>query len=193
MKFPDRLIGWFPWLAAAIIVAGIVHILSILIMPRLASEDSYTRLSRISPVHKTTILTDIAKPKITLPYEDPATALSVCRFDLDDGPVRLKGQLPGNGLTLLSFRNRYGIAFYSLNDRGTSRGDLNVLILTRSQLEIVEADDPEDELPSELRLVSSSKLGFVLLRALAPEPGQFRGAIQTLNKITCSLEPLNQP
>ena len=193
MNFPDRLLGWLPWLAATIIVAGIVHIMSILIMPRLASEDSFTRLSKLSPVHKMTLLSGRKSTRLVLPYEDPAAALSVCRFDLGDGPVRLKGQLPGNGLALLSFRNRYGIAFYSMNDRGTTRGDVNVLILTRAQLEIIEADDPEDELPSELRLVSSSNFGFVLVRAFAPEPGQYLEAINTFKKITCNLEPLGQP
>jgi uncharacterized membrane protein len=188
MSFGDRLLAWLPWIFATFIIAGIVHLVSILAMPRLATEDAFARIARVAPLHRLTILAGEPAAMKLLPFEDPATAVAVCRFDLSMGPLRLRGKLAGDGLTLMSFRNRFGASFYAMTDRGTSRGSLDVIILTRSQLEAKEADDPEDELPSELRLVSPSIQGLVMLRALAPEKGFYPQAVEGLKAITCKLE-----
>lgn len=185
MTFRDRLMGVLPWLLAAIIVAGIVHIVSVLAMPRLAKEDAFARIARIAPLHTLTVLPQETITEGVLPFEDPATVLAVCRFDLRDGPVRLRGRLNGDGLLLLSFRHRFGTSFYAMNDRGASRGELDVVIVTRSQLEELQANDPEDELPLELRLQAPSLEGFVLLRTLAATPSQRDAAIAGLKRISC--------
>lgn len=188
MNLGDRILGWLPWIFATLIIAGIVHLVSILSMPQLASEDAYARISRVAAPHQLTILAGKPAAMKMLPFEDPATAIAVCRFDLKNGPLRLRGKLAGDGLTLLSFRNRFGTAFYSMNDRGTSRGSLDVIVLTQAQLEALEANDPDDELPSELRLVSPTSEGLVLLRAFAPEKGFYPEAVKRLKEITCTLE-----
>ena len=189
MSFGDRILGWLPWIFATFIIAGIVHLVSIMAMPRLATEDAFARIARVAPLHSISILAGKPAAMKLLPFEDPATAVAVCRFDLNQGPLRLRGKLSGDGLTLMSFRNRFGTAFYSMTDRGTSRGLLDVVVVTRAQLEAKEADDPEDELPSELRLVSPTMQGLVLLRALAPEKGNYPKAVAGLKAITCELEP----
>lgn len=190
MSFGDRLLGWLPWLLATFIIAGIVHIVSILAMPRLAPNDAFARIAAVAPLHSMTILAGKPAAMELLPFEDPATAIAVCRYDLRQGPVRLRGKLSGDGLTLMSFRNRFGNAFYTMNDKGTSRGTLDVVLVTRAQLETLEANDPDDELPSELRLVSPTLQGFSLLRALAPEKGHFPDAVKRLQAIECRSVPL---
>lgn len=190
MNFGDKVLGWLPWLLATAIIAGIVHIVSILAMPRLAPNDAFARIAGAAPLHKLAILAGKPAAMELLPFEDPATAVAVCRYDLRQGPIRLRGKLSSEDLTLMSFHNRLGTAFYAMNDRGTSRGTLDVVLVTRAQLETLEANDPEDELPSELRLVSPSLQGFALLRALAPEKGQYPDAIERLKTIQCRLDPL---
>ena len=88
----------------------------------------------------------------------------------------------------MSFRNRFGTAFYAMTDRGTSRGQLDVVIANRTQLDAIEAEDSEDEVPSDLRLLSPSAEGFVMLRALALEPGQRATAEARLKAISCEIE-----
>jgi len=189
VSFGDRFLGWLPWILAALIIAGIVHLTSILAMPRLATEDAFARIARVAPLHKLTILAGKPDAMKLLPFEDPSTAVAVCRFDLTQGPLRLKGKLVGDGLMLMSFRNRFGAAFYSMTDRGTSRGTLNVVVVIQSQLEAIEANDPEDETPSELRLTSPTLKGLVILRSLAPEKGDYPRAVEELKSIACLLEP----
>lgn len=191
-NFGDRITGWLPWLLAIVILAGIVHIVSVLAMPRLAEQDSWQRLGRVAPLHKLTPVQPRTQERTLLPYEDPATELAVCRFDLARGVTRLRANLSGDGLVLLSFRSRFGTAFYSLNDRGTSRGRLDVVIGTGAQIENIQSRDPEDEIPSELRLVSPTDQGFVLIRVFVPEPGLRAEATKRLGAINCQLEKLDE-
>lgn len=187
MNIGDRITGWLPWLLTIVILAGMVHIISVLAMPRLAEQDSWQRLGRIAPLQVLTPIEPGENGRALLPYEDPATELAVCRFDLGKGTTQLRANLAGDGLVLLSFRSRFGTAFYSLNDRGTSRGRLDVVIGTREQIETIQSQDPEDEIPSELRLVSPTREGFVLIRVFVPEPGMRDQAKARLGAISCQL------
>ncbi|MBM3608288.1 MAG: hypothetical protein FJX29_07520 [Alphaproteobacteria bacterium] len=182
-----RLAGNAPWIAALFIIAGLVHILSILAMPRLAERDAYARLQARAPLNQLQLISNPPGPD-HLPYEDPATELAICRFDLTQEPLRLRGDLAGSGLVLFSFRDRYGRAFFAMTDRGNSRGQLDVIVATRAQLDAISAEDGEDETPSELRLPARQPDGFVLIRALALEPGRVEAARQLLQSISCASE-----
>jgi uncharacterized membrane protein len=187
-RFGDRLVGNLPWVAAVFIVAGIVHIVSILAMPRLAPKDAWSRMSRLAPLHRTTLLPPAAPGPSAAPFEDPALAEAVCVYDLAAGPVRLRAELPADDLTLLSFHARFGQIYYSMTDRSATRGKLDVLIVTQQQLDAVEANDSEDELPEELRILAPTRQGFVLVRALAARPGEMTDARKRVLSVACGLE-----
>lgn len=188
MKQLDRILGWVPWIFGALIIAGIVHILSILAMPRLAPNDSYSQLAGAAPLSRLAPLPAIAPGSEFAPFEDPAMLASICRYDLDRGPLRLRGNFGGDQLILLSFHSRFGEVFYSMTDRSATRGVLDILVLTSLQLAAIEAYDSEDELPSELRLIAPDKLGYVIIRGLAAQPGGRDTATTRLNALACGLE-----
>jgi uncharacterized membrane protein len=188
LDWATRLSGWTPWIAAIFVIAGLVHIVSVLAMPALAPLDSFSRLAATTPLGRLVILDNGEPGKELLPYEDPATSIAICRYDLAQGPLRLKSTFDGEGLVLMSFRNRFGTAFYAMTDRGTSRGRLDVVVATRAQLDNIEAGDSEDEVPSDLRLLSPSLEGFVMLRALALEPGQRSVAEARLRAVSCTAD-----
>ena len=183
----DSVTGFVPWLLATLAIAGVTHIVSILAMPRLAPRDSFARIAAIAPAFSNTPLPDASSAN-GAPFDDPALAASVCRYDLARGPARLRGVLAPDDLLLFSFYSRYGDLFYSMTDRGATRGRLEILVLTREQLNRVEEDDSEDELPQELRLVSPTLEGFVLLRSLAERPGDREDAKKRVASIGCGLE-----
>jgi len=188
-KFGDVLFGLLPWLMATLMIGGIVHIVSILAMPRLASANSFARVAALAPLHEMIVLPRTTPQQSFAPFEDPAMALGACRYDLGDGALRLRATLSPDDLMLFSFHGRDGRAFYSMTDRGAARGKLDVLILTQPQLDEVEANDNEDELPQDLRIVAPDREGFVLLRALAERPGDFADAEARIAAVTCSSEP----
>ena len=176
-----------PWIAGCLVVAGIVHIVSIFAMPRLAPRDAFARMSALTAPHRMTLL-PAATPEAGGPFDDPAFAQGVCRYDLSQGPVRLRATLPPDALMLLSFHARQGQIFYSMTDRSATRGKLDVLLVTRRQLDVVEANDPEDELPQDLRIIAPTLEGFLLLRALAEFPGERDDAQKRILSIFCGLD-----
>jgi uncharacterized membrane protein len=184
----DMALGVLPWVAAVLVVAGLVHITSILAMPRLAPNDAFTRIAALAPLHRMTLLPPVAADDLATPYEDPALAQGVCRYDLSQGPLRLRATLAPDALLLFSFHARFGQVYYSMTDRSATRGRLEMLLLTQQQLEAVEAQDSEDELPQELRLVAPTLQGFLLLRALAERPGEYVEAQKRIAAIGCGLD-----
>ncbi len=176
-----------PWVAGCLVVAGIVHLASIFIMPQLAPRDAFARMSAAAPLHRQTLLPAIS-PGAGGPFDDPAFAQGLCRYDLSQGPVRMRATLPPDALMLISFHGRQGQIFYSMTDRSATRGKLDVLLVTRRQLDVVEANDPEDELPQDLRILTPTLEGFVLFRALAEFPGEMEDAKKRIQSIFCGLD-----
>lgn len=186
LKWNFRLAGLLPWILATVFIAGLVHIISILAMPRLASRDVHARIAAHSPLNTMHLLANAGRDAI--PFEDPATVLAVCRYDLATGALRLRGMLAGDGLVLISFRDRLGRAYFAMTDRGTLRGRLDVVVATRNQLDAIEAQDGEDEVPSEMRLPARDETGFIYIRALAAEAGARQSAHAKLQGLTCAIE-----
>ena len=186
MKPGERLAGLAPWLAASLIVAGIVHLGSILLMPRVAPHDAFARLAAYFVDGGVRLLPSVEPGKEVLPFLDPAFAYAACGYDLAHGPLRLKASLAQGPLVTISFHSRHGVVFYAFTDRAASRGSIDVLVLTAQQLADIEAQDNEDEPPQELRLLAPESKGFVLLRALARWPGEIAAAQARLAGIECS-------
>ena len=176
-----------PWVAGCLVVAGIVHLASIFAMPQLAPRDAFARMSAAAPLHRQTLL-PVAAPGAGGPFDDPAFAQGLCRYDLSQGPVRVRATLPPDALMLMSFHGRQGQIYYSMTDRSATRGKLDVLLVTRRQLDVVEANDPEDELPQDLRIITPTLEGFVLFRALAEFPGEMEDAKKRIQSIFCGLD-----
>ncbi len=189
----DKIIEAAPWFIAAVLVAGMVHIVSVLAMPKLASKDAFARMQAMGPPFRLTLLPATTSGAVGPPFDDPALAQGVCLYNLDKGSLRLRADLSADALTLVSFQNRYGQIYYSMTDRSATRGKLDVLVLTPAQLEALEADDSEDELPQELRIVSPTSTGFVLVRAFAETPGAMAGARARVASVDCRLESKPAP
>ncbi len=189
----EAILDWIaangPWAAGVLIVAGIVHIVSILAMPRLAPRDAFARMERLAPAHRMTLLPAASPEGGSPPFEDPALVQGVCRYDLAAGPVRLRAELSSDVLTLFSFHARFGQLYYSMTDRSATRGKLDVLLVTPAQLEAVEANDSEDELPQELRILAPTLQGFILARALAERAGDLDETRKRVMAIGCALAP----
>jgi len=176
------------WLAAILCVAGIVHLVTIFALPRLAPYSAYARIAAQLTTGTLTLLPAIEPGREILPYEDPAVVLAACTFDLLRGPARLRGQLTPDAPVMLSFHGQFGQTFYAMTDRSALRGRVEVVIATRAQLDDIEVHDAEDELPQELRLEAPARQGFILLRALAERPSLMDEARGRLSSLTCENE-----
>ena len=188
MSLAERLLRMIPWLLAVLFLGGLVHFASILAMPRLAPHDAFLRLEERTALGRFVRLDPVSAQNSIAPFEDPAMALAICRYDLTLGPLHVRGRFEADQLTLLSLHDRFGDVFHSMSDRGAIKGAIDLVILTPAQLATLEAYDKEDELPSELRVSAPSPRGFVLLRAFAPQAGDRIKAQERLSSLACGTD-----
>jgi uncharacterized membrane protein len=174
---------WLLWLLAGALLGGIVHLIMVLILPSTATQDAYSRLTPIVPVNSITVIPAATPQNALLPYMDPAFAAAVCRYDLSNGPLKLTAPI-GTAYVSASFYTRRGVAYYAINDRAAGRRVIELELMTsaqRSQL----PDDEEVTAADRLIVESPTTTGLIVLRALAPEPGQVQTARNALTAARC--------
>jgi uncharacterized membrane protein len=183
------MIRWLLWLLSGVLLGGIVHLVTVLILPRTATQDAYSRLIAIAPVNTVTAVPQPTSQSELMPYMDPAFATAVCRYDLKNGPLKLTAPV-SPAYTSVSFYTRHGVAYYAINDRAAGRRVIELDLMTSAQ----RSDLPEDEdvtAADRLIVESPTTTGLIVLRALAPEPGLMTLARNVLANARC--EPQQMP
>jgi uncharacterized membrane protein len=192
LTLPDRFFDYLPWAAATLLIAGIVHIVSILLMPSLAPRDAYARLLAAvgdAPMNKLVILPPMAPGAEPLPFEDPAFAEAVCVYDLSKGLLHVTATADGEDLLGLSFHARAGRVFHAVTDRAAIKGKIDIVIGDERQMDALQSESDEGP-PQEVRLTAPTKRGFVLVRSFAKRPSDQGRARERLDSVTCeAFEP----
>ena len=130
--------------------AGIVHIVVLLLVPEFSERDAWSRLSMASDLYRMNRLDAEAGGAPVVKSVDPLFYATACRFDLEEGMVRIKA--PGNvPFWSVSVYDRNGHNIYSFNDHTATGGKLDAVVLTPAQMIDVRKDLPEDLQGSDLR------------------------------------------
>jgi uncharacterized membrane protein len=169
-----------------VLLGGIVHLATVIILPRTATQDAYARLTPIVPVNTVVALPAPTPEKAVMPFMDPAFASAVCRYDLSQGPLKLTVPVsPAN--TSVSFYTRNDVAYYAINDRAAGRRSIELDLMTAEQHAQLPA---EEDVTAADRLIieSPTTTGLILLRTLAPEPGLMPMARRALAGAQCHVE-----
>ena len=163
------MIRWVLLLLGGALLGGVVHLATVIILPRTATQDAYARLTPIAPVNTVVALPIPSPEKATMPFMDPAFASAVCRYDLSEGPLKLTVPV-SPAYTSVSFYTRYDVAYYAINDRAAGRRVIELDLMTAAQHEQVPEDE---EITAADRLIveSPTPTGLIAIRAMAPEPG----------------------
>jgi uncharacterized membrane protein len=148
---------------AGVIGAGIVHVATLLLIPLVSENDAWTRLTNISKVGEFTIIDRQSQIASSMRALDPNFVVGACQFSLEDGPVVLSGDGKTNFWSLSVF-NRRGENLFSVNDRITNNGLLDMVIATPLQFIEFQNDMPV-ELQNSVFAQADTKEGFVILRA----------------------------
>ena len=171
---------------AGMLLGGIVHLVSVLALPRIATQDAYSRLTPITTLNSVIAL-PLADPNNALmPFMDPAFAIAICRYDLSAGPIKLAVPV-SQAYTSVSFYTRNEVAYYAINDRSAGRKVIELDLMTEAQ----HADLPEDEdvtAADRLIIDSPTATGLIVLKALAPEPGLMPQAQGSLAASSCKVQ-----
>jgi uncharacterized membrane protein len=171
---------------AGVLLGGVVHLVSVLALPRIATNDAYSRLTPMTRLNAVTPLPLASPDNAAMPFMDPAFAQAICRYDLSDGPIKLAVPV-SQAYTSLSFYTRNDVAYYAINDRSAGRKVIELDLMTEAQ----HAALPEDEdvtAADRLIIDSPTATGLILMKALAPEPGLMPQAQASLAAASCKVQ-----
>jgi uncharacterized membrane protein len=174
------------WILGGALLGGIVHLATVLVLPKLATQDAYSRLAPIAPVNAVTPIPAPSPEKAAMPFMDPAFAMSVCRYDLSDGPIKFSVPV-SPAYTSVSFYTRSEVAYYAINDRAAGRRVIELELMTSEQ----RGDLPGDEevtAADRLIVESPTTTGLILIKALAPEAGLLPFARSALAAARCRVQ-----
>ena len=171
---------------AGVLLGGIVHLVSVLVLPRIATEDAYSRLTPITKLNAVTQLAPADPTNALMPYMDPAFAVAICRYDLSGGAIKLKVPV-SQAYTSVSFYTRNELAYYAINDRSAGKKVIELDLMTEAQ----HNDLPEDEdvtAADRLIIDSPTATGLIVMKALAAEPGLMPQAQASLAASSCKVQ-----
>lgn len=171
---------------AGLLLAGIVHIVTVFRIPALATHDAATAYAALGMNGHAELVTP---PPAGLPAildGDPDSVTAVCSYDLAAGPLRVVARTGSLPLGLTVHRRGGGVA-YAITDRAAIRGILEFVVMTQEQLDERLANEEEGETSRELRVVSPAQQGLVVARVVVPRAFD-RGEAQTLaTSVACGL------
>jgi uncharacterized membrane protein len=171
---------------AGVLLGGIVHLVSVLALPRIATQDAYSRLTPMTQLNAVTALPLADPNNAPMPFMDPAFAVAICRYDLSGGSIKLTVPV-SQAYTSVSFYTRNEVAYYAINDRSAGRKVIELDLMTDAQ----HAELPEDEdvtAADRLIIDSPGNTGLIVMKALAPEPGLMPQAQASLAAASCTVQ-----
>ena len=168
---------------AGVLLGGVVHLVSVLALPRIATQDAYSRLTPMTKLNAVTALPLADPGNAPMPFMDPAFAVAICRYDLTDGALKLTVPV-SQAYTSVSFYTRNEVAYYAINDRSAGRKVIELDLMTEEQHSAIPEDE-EVTAADRLIVESPSDTGLIVLRALAPEPGMTAAANRALAAARC--------
>lgn len=177
-------------LVIGLVGAAIVHISVVLLVPVVAENDAWARLSRLGDVFQTVRIentqpasgaADGRTPEF--PFLDPAFMTVACRFSLADGPARLFAT-EETDFWSASIYGSNGDNLYSISERVALDGRLQLFVGSEEQLALARAEGSEpdpDSIPVTLPLTD----GFLIVRALVPTESERPYVDRFMRSITC--------
>lgn len=154
------------WIAAGLILGLAIHIVTVFALPQVAPDDVRARLKEV-PVNQVAMLGEGATPQ--LPLADPAFETAICRFDLSGGILHVRAPVTPH-YTAIALYTATGLAFGAVNDKAATRRTMDLFVVTQAQRRELATGDDETQ-ADNLIMVSPTAQGFVLIRALAAQPG----------------------
>jgi uncharacterized membrane protein len=170
------------WLLGGVLLGGVVHLATVLLLPSMASQDAYSRLAPLTPVNKVVPIPAPSPDKATMPFMDPAFAMAVCRYDLTNAPLKFSVPI-SQAYTSVSFYTRSDIAYYAINDRV-----IELDLMTPDQHNDLP-DNEEITAADRLIVESPTNTGLIVIKALAAEPGLLASAQNLLTSAKCLPQP----
>lgn len=170
---------------AGLMLAGIVHIVTVLLIPSLSQRDAAHAYRGLGAGGHADLLPVVEGGKLPVAQDADGDAVTaVCSYDLANGPVRVVART-GTAPLGITLHRRTGGVLYAITDRAAIRGVLEFVVLTEAQYDERVANDEEGETSRELRVVSDSEDGLMVVRVLAKRPSDRPDAEALATGVQC--------
>ncbi len=166
-----------------LVLAGIVHILIVLLIPSYATKDAWAKLEQVGEPWQFSIVAQPGSDTAQLPFVDPSFGIAACRFNLNEAPliVETKGELPFWSVALF---DRQGRNIYSFNNRTAIERQLSLIVVNAVQMAQIRKNPPE-QVDKSVLVQSVSNQGFILIRALEADSSWKSAVSKFLNDASC--------
>ena len=167
-----------------LMLAGIIHIVTVLLVPHYAVNDAWAEmrsLGRAGTFH-TIPLSEAGSGSLT--SLDPRVLHAVCRFSLEDGPVRITAALLSDYWSIAIF-DRRGRNAYSVNDRAADGSELDLTVITPVQMAQIRQNPPES-MDSSIVIELPISEGFALIRAFVADETMLPQVEAALDTADCA-------
>lgn len=180
--------------AFGLTLGALVHIAAVLAIPYVGSSDAVTRLSQASVAALPKEMVEPGEGAFSPPWPDPAFVTMTCRFDLSDGPQRVRARAP-DGFAGLSLHAPGGGVLYAVTDEVAQDGELSLLVMTPDQaLDISRGDGADVHYVVPPRHGMAVTHGLAVYRVMAPLPSLRESALTVAASLRCeSSLPLAYP
>jgi uncharacterized membrane protein len=159
------------YIALCIVLAGLIHVVAVLTLPMLAPRDAQARLAALGPANTMIQLPAAAPGRQVMPLMAPDVRYAVCRYDLSNGPVRLRAKI-ADGLWLIAFYTPLGENFYAVVGADMKQPEVDLIIATTDQTVAEVGVDAPEAFDNVVVVNSPVVEGIALIRA--PLAGQSR-------------------
>ncbi|WP_377275748.1 DUF1254 domain-containing protein [Rhizobium sp. R86522] len=163
--------------------AVLLHIIIILGVPHFTGRDAYTRVTAEGTPFVFHPLS-AAPDAVGLSNLDPYLRVAVCHFDIARQPLSLIALGGGVDFWSVAIYDRDANEVFSMNDRTSVAGDLDVLVATPVQVAQLRKT-PIAALAETILVEHPGLEGYVVLRVLAPQASYEADATAFLADAEC--------
>ena len=175
------------WLLGGVLLGGAIHIVTILTLPLLAEETTWTRIAALKARDSVMVLPQVQPGEPNPLQLDPELTYGLCQVDLAEGPVYLSGILPDAFWSVAVF-DAAGIVTYSTTNRDGIGQTVELGLFNAAQTRLLarqQIDIAEGLLVVEAQ---SDKL-FILVRLSPPHEVMRPRFEQELARLRCGPRP----
>lgn len=176
-------ISWFAVLLA-LIMAGLIHIATVLGLPQIAPRNAWNRLSSLAEPNKLVVLPAASPAHQSLPLMAPDMRYAFCRYDVTRGPVRISTRIIDE-LWMIAFYRPSGANFYTISGGDINREKIEIIISTESNAVLDAETEALYDSDDVVVVTAPENTGLAVIRVPLAGVSYAGRAEQALRQATC--------
>jgi uncharacterized membrane protein len=176
-------ISWFAVLLA-LIIAGLIHIATVLGLPQVAPRNAWTRLSSLAEPNKLVLLPAASPAHQSLPLMAPDMRYAFCRYDVTRGPVRIAAPIIDE-LWIIAFYRPNGANFYTISGGDINRENIEIIISTENNALLDAETEALYDNDDVVVVTAPENVGLAVIRVPLAGISYAERAEQALRKARC--------